>query len=165
MHMYGGGPILQREYGTDTPKHTRYVAGEGIEIPWPNPETHNYQDKESDTLRLDVETLTWTPSLKNQPFPSSVLDELRNKYSKHRTRHDPKYVEEKKLEEYKQEYLQSMSLLTPKGEHRAMQQAKRANSMKGKQDAQGNMIMSKEAAAFINRFMKENKGNKASKAA
>ncbi|RJE23721.1 KOW motif domain protein [Aspergillus sclerotialis] len=164
MHMYGGGPFLDREYGTDTPAHTRYVAGEDIEIPWPNPEAQNHQDKESDTLRLDVETLTWVPSLRKQPFPSSVLDELRNKYSKYRTRHDPNYVKEKKLEEYKQEYLQSMSLLTPEGEHRAIQQAKKANSMKGKQDGKGNMIMSRETAAFIERFMRENKGDKASKA-
>ena len=46
----------------------------------------------SDTLRLDIDTPTWTPTLLRAPLPGSVIDELRGKYSKFRTRHDPEFL-------------------------------------------------------------------------
>lgn len=154
-HVYGGEPLLERPYGTDTPRHTRYIAGEDIEIPWPRSDPAEQKDEEWDTLRMEVETPTWVPSLQNPPFPSSVLDEIRNKFSKYRTRHDPEWVEQKKLEDYKMEYLQSRSLLTPKGELIAMLRAKSAERSKAQKDADGNVIMDDQTAGFIEKFMRE----------
>ena len=46
----------------------------------------------SDTLRLDIDTPSWTPTLLRAPLPGTIIDELRGKYSKFRTRHDPDFV-------------------------------------------------------------------------
>ena len=39
-----------------------------------------------------MEEATWTPTLLRAPMPGAVIDELRNKYGKHRTRHDAGYL-------------------------------------------------------------------------
>lgn len=49
------------------------------------------KDEEADTLRVETEDETWTPTLLRAPMPGKVIDELRNKYGKHRTRHEPDY--------------------------------------------------------------------------
>lgn len=46
----------------------------------------------SDTPRLDIDAQTWMPTLLRAPLPGTVIDELRGKYSKFRTRHDPEFV-------------------------------------------------------------------------
>lgn len=153
-HMYGGEPFLEREYGSDTPKHTRYIAGEDIEIPWPRSEVPSFKDEEWDTLRMEVESWSWVPTLNKAPFPSGVMDELRNKYSKYRIRHDPEYVKQKKLEEYRKEYLHSQSMMTPQSQYRAMKQAEKAEAMKTRRDADGNMIMNEPTANFISHYLK-----------
>lgn len=157
-HIHAGEPFLEREYGTDTPKHTRYIAGENIEIPWPRSEVPAFKDEEWDTLRMEVDSWSWTPTLSETPFPPSVMDELRNKYSKYRIRHDSEYVKQKKLEEYKKEYLQSQSMMTPQSQYRAMKQAEKAEAMKTRRGADGNMIMNERTANFISHYL--NKANK-----
>ncbi|KAL3472783.1 hypothetical protein BJX99DRAFT_209150 [Aspergillus californicus] len=152
-HVYGGGPILEREQGIETPRHTRYIAGENIEIPWPRHEQPTFKDEVWDTLRMEVETPTWLPSIKFAPFPPSVLDELRNKFSKYRTRHDPEFVESRRLEDLKKEYLRSRSLLTPRGELTAMLQAKRKAERESRTDEDGNLILDTETEKFIASFM------------
>lgn len=62
-------------------------------IPWPPEEKPEFQDNDDDTLRIDVERETWVPTLLRAPMPSGVIDELRNKYSKFRTRHEDSYIE------------------------------------------------------------------------
>ncbi|KAL8649373.1 MAG: hypothetical protein Q9226_005598 [Calogaya cf. arnoldii] len=64
-------------------------------IPWPKKEKPQFEDHDDDTLRIDVEQETWVPTLLKTPMPSAVIDELRNKYSKFRTRHEDSYVEMK----------------------------------------------------------------------
>ncbi|KAL5365528.1 hypothetical protein BJX96DRAFT_169173 [Aspergillus floccosus] len=160
-HVYGGEPIMEREPGTSTPRHTRYIAGEDIEIPWPRSEPAQTKDEEWDTLRMEVETPTWMPSLLSAPFPPSVMDELRNKFSKYRTRHDPEWVEQKKLEDYRKEYLQSRSLLTPKGELMARIQANKQERLNARKDEDGNMIMDDQTVGFIESFMKESAAKRA----
>ncbi|KAF9886233.1 hypothetical protein FE257_011956 [Aspergillus nanangensis] len=154
-HVYGGEPLLEREHGTDTPRHTRYISGEDIEIPWPRSEPPAAKDEDADTLRMEVETPTWMPSLQCAPFPPSVLDELRNKFSKYRTRHDPEWAEQKKMEDYRREYLQSRSLLTPKGELIAMIKANKKERLDARRDENGNMIMDDQTAGFIENFMRQ----------
>ncbi|KAL2126045.1 hypothetical protein VTI74DRAFT_1866 [Chaetomium olivicolor] len=71
---------------------SRIVPGLNVRIPWPKVKPTEHQDHPVDTLRLDVEERTFVPTLLRPPMPESVLDELRNKYSKFRTRHTPEYV-------------------------------------------------------------------------
>ncbi|KAL9097256.1 MAG: hypothetical protein Q9165_000683 [Trypethelium subeluteriae] len=73
-------------------------------IPWPKEEEEQEkEDHDSDTLRITVDQPTFVPSLLRPPMPPSVLDELRNKYSKFRTRHDPEYIEAKQAEDLEAE--------------------------------------------------------------
>lgn len=61
-------------------------------IPFPPEPESEEQDHEIDTLRIEVEEITWTPTLIRPPMPLSVIDELRNKYSAFRDRHDDEYI-------------------------------------------------------------------------
>ena len=75
---------------------TRVVPGLNVRIPWPRQERPvEYQDEPSDTLRIDTEQVTFVPTLLRPPAPEAVLDELRNKYSRFRTRHTADYIAEK----------------------------------------------------------------------
>ena len=76
----------------------RVISGTDTIIPWPEldepvPETHD-----DDTTASAVSEITFQPPLIYAPFPVSIIDELRNKYSKFRTRHEPEYIEQKELE-------------------------------------------------------------------
>ncbi|KAL9045406.1 MAG: hypothetical protein Q9214_001543 [Letrouitia sp. 1 TL-2023] len=73
--------------------------GKPFYLPYPKPAPPEHQDHPSDTLRIKVEEETWVPSLLRQPMPENVIDELRNKYSKFRTRHDDAYIAKKMQEE------------------------------------------------------------------
>lgn len=85
---------------------TRVVPGLNVEIPWPRAfeaaERKEFEevkaDHPCDTLRIDVEEQTFVPTLVRPPIPIKVLDELRNKYSKFRTRHEPEYIARKQDE-------------------------------------------------------------------
>ncbi|KAH8697170.1 hypothetical protein BGW36DRAFT_378115 [Talaromyces proteolyticus] len=156
-HVYGGAPFLEQT-NEDTPKHTRYIAGEDIPIPWPREHVvdNKFKDTEADSLRREVEHETWEPTLKYAPFESSIMDELRNKYSKYRKRHDPEWVSEKEMEDLQQEYLQSRTLLTPQGELKLHRAAQKAEARKAKLDKHGNYIMSQETTSFIANFINGN---------
>ncbi|KAH8596499.1 putative 54S ribosomal protein L40, mitochondrial [Bisporella sp. PMI_857] len=80
-------------------EHRRFIAGTHTEIPWPLKEDEDIKDQPGDTLRLDVEVRTFVPTLLRPPMPLSVIDELRNRFSKFRTRHDPEYIEAKMQED------------------------------------------------------------------
>lgn len=92
------GPIFHDRHLGKT-KWARIVPGLGIVIPWPKVEPKEHKDGPFDTLRSDVEQKTYVPSLLRPPMPGSVIDELRNKFSKFRTRHDPEYIEAKLAED------------------------------------------------------------------
>lgn len=85
----------------------RVVPSMNIKIPWPRAfeeaEREAAQqlkvDYECDTLRLDVEERTFVPTLVQPPMPTGIIDELRNRYSKFRTRHEPEYIAKKEAEE------------------------------------------------------------------
>ncbi|KAI4105322.1 MAG: hypothetical protein L6R37_002772 [Teloschistes peruensis] len=69
-------------------------------IPWPEKEKPaNVEDHDDDTFRIDVEQVTWVPTLLRAPMPEGVIDELRYKYSKFRTRHEDWYIEKKKSQD------------------------------------------------------------------
>lgn len=71
---------------------SRIVPGLNVRIPWPKQEPKTHDDHPIDTLRLEVEERTFVPTLLRPPMPDSVIDELRNRYSKFRTRHTEEYV-------------------------------------------------------------------------
>jgi large subunit ribosomal protein L24 len=166
-HVYGGRPFLQRS-NAQTPKHTRYIAGENIPIPWPDEgRVDNMQDEEGDTSRKEVEHETWTPSIERPPFNPFILDELRNKFSKYRSRHDPMWLENRKLEDLREEYLKSRTLLTPAGEHRAKIAKQKEAIRQSKLDENGHYIMDTTTSEFIAQFVgrqapKKQKANKPS---
>jgi large subunit ribosomal protein L24 len=162
-HAYAGKPYFERPAWSRLPRFSRYVSGLDLEIPWPTEDEPEIKDGEYDTLRYEADEISWTPSLENPPFPSSVLDELRNKYSRFRTRHDPEYVRQKVIEEYRREWLDSQSLLTPFAQYRQHRAAKNVEAKAAKLDANGNVIMDKETNAFIRQFMSMNVGKSQAK--
>lgn len=88
---------------------SRVIPGLNIKIPWPKIEPTEHKDGPNDTPRLVVEQKTYVPSLLRPPMPGSVIDELRNKFSKFRTRHDPEYIEAKLAEEQAAEEKKKMA--------------------------------------------------------
>lgn len=87
---------LVRKFKNDKPR--RIIPGLRTEIPWPEEIKPDHEDTESDTLRISVDELTFEPILNSMPMPGSAIDELRGKYSKFRTRHDPEYIAKKNAE-------------------------------------------------------------------
>lgn len=83
-------PRYERSQGLDG----RYIADTDpqIYIPFPKQEEDEQLEYQIDTLRIEVEQKTWTPTLDRPPMPPSVIDELRNKYSIFRDRHNEKWV-------------------------------------------------------------------------
>ncbi|GAB1312960.1 hypothetical protein MFIFM68171_03170 [Madurella fahalii] len=77
----------------------RFVPGLNMRIPWPKVPPKTYEDHPVDTLRLEVEERTFVPTLLRPPMPEAVIDELRNRYSKFRTRHTPEYIAKIEAEE------------------------------------------------------------------
>jgi large subunit ribosomal protein L24 len=78
---------------------SRYVPGLNVVIPWPAKAEKDVVDYPADTLRINVEARTFVPTLFRPPMPDTVIDELRGKYSRFRTRHEPEYIEAKEAEE------------------------------------------------------------------
>lgn len=110
----------------------RKIAGLRTVIPWPKePKEKEPEDQPDDTLRIDVETKTFVPTLLTPPMPRSVIDELRNKYSAFRTRHDPEYIaakmEEDRLKEEKKKMVETMR--TPRQELLAEKRKKKEEMM------------------------------------
>lgn len=79
----------------------RYIAGldPPTMIPYPEKEPEEFEDNDIDTLRIEVEERTWVPTLRRPPMPPSIIDELRNKYSKFRDRHDDSFIAKKLRED------------------------------------------------------------------
>ncbi|KAB8303149.1 hypothetical protein EYC80_004598 [Monilinia laxa] len=94
-----------RDRHAQTVRWQRIIPGAGdrpdIIVPWPKTEPREKKEYDCDTLRITVDEKSFVPTLLTPPMPGSVINELRNKYSVFRTRHDPEYVE-KKLEEDRQ---------------------------------------------------------------
>jgi large subunit ribosomal protein L24 len=76
----------------DREKGLRIIPGTKFVIPWPKRTPPALVDHPNDTLRITLDEETFVPTLLSPPMPDSVIDELRNKYSKRRVRHDAEYV-------------------------------------------------------------------------
>ncbi|PGH04085.1 hypothetical protein AJ79_07185 [Helicocarpus griseus UAMH5409] len=152
-HMYGGEPFLEHGYGVETPRHTRYISGLDVEIPWPNPTAPDYEDQPVDTLRLQVEERSHIPYLNDYPFPSSVIDELRNKFSKFRTRHDPEWAAMKEEEDRLMREHETKTWVTPKTSAVARKIKQREMEREQQRDENGNYIIPEETASYIEQFL------------
>lgn len=90
----------------------RYLPGVKVALPWPKTEppkkSEGYDD---DTLRMSVDEETHRPYLLQPPMPPSIIDELRNKYSIFRTRHEPDYVARKEAEEQAAKHRENLARL------------------------------------------------------
>jgi len=71
---------------------SRYLEPQHLRIPWPEKEEEEFVDNDADTLRFQVEQGTFMPTLLRPPMPMGVINELRNKFSKFRDRHEPMWV-------------------------------------------------------------------------
>lgn len=138
---------------------TRVVPGLNIEIPWPrafeDAERQNlegtFDDHECDTLRISVEENTFRPTLLSPPMPSAVIDELRNRYSKFRTRHEPAYIAKKEAEEAEKVARRKMlkTMQTPLQELNA--------KIKAERKARGQPELSDDMLARIGEVMARNR--------
>ncbi|KAI1460875.1 hypothetical protein F4805DRAFT_348278 [Annulohypoxylon moriforme] len=109
-------------------KWTRVVPGLNAVIPWPAKEPEEIKDHKADTLRIDVEEKTFVPTLLRPPMPESLIDELRGKYSRFRTRHDPEYIARLEAEEQAEKDRKKLveTMRTPLQElHRAEREKKK----------------------------------------
>lgn len=113
------------EYGV---KWDRMVPGLNVVIPWPQVEAPKHETHDVDTARELAEDRSFFYNMLSPPMPGGVLDELRNKYSKHRTRHEPWYVAKKEAEEAQKKRRRDTiaSMQTPLGEFHQKQREKRA---------------------------------------
>ncbi|OBT53651.1 hypothetical protein VE04_06102 [Pseudogymnoascus sp. 24MN13] len=111
----------------------RMIAGLNTVIPWPKTAPKEHPDHDVDTMRIDVETKTFLPTLLKPPMPDSVIDELRNKFSIFRTRHEHVYLQVKEAEEAaKEERKASIKLMrTPLNEVNKRERTKRKALGKG----------------------------------
>jgi large subunit ribosomal protein L24 len=131
----------------------RFVSTPGgrLEIPYPPEEEGDKPEYDLDTLRIEVEERSWTPTLSVPPMPPSIIDELRNKYSKFRTHHDDEWVMAKDAElERKQLRLQGMRqrMIAPLEERRRVKDAERLKT--------GEPTLDDEVLARIGRLMATN---------
>lgn len=116
-HLRGGLPFVKPGYGHNTPKHTRFIAGLDIPIPWPASDAQKFENKAADTRRIDVDPVTFIPSISQWILPGSAVDELRNKYSKQRYNHTRDYVQEKMKEDAEKQWKNRQRMLLPQQEY------------------------------------------------
>ncbi|KAL2759382.1 hypothetical protein ACRALDRAFT_1067783 [Sodiomyces alcalophilus JCM 7366] len=130
---------------------TRYITGLNVAIPWPERTPQPREDHPCDTKRADVEEPTFVPTLLRPPVPDGLIDELRNRYSKFRTRHEEAYILRKEAEaaEKQARHKQAQSMLTPLQEFNRQQRALRRE--------RGQPMLSEEMLAKIGQVIARNK--------
>jgi large subunit ribosomal protein L24 len=127
------GPIFHDRY-TGRKRWSRIIPGLDVVVPWPKVEPKVHTDYDCDTLRIDVESITFVPSLLKPPMPPTVIDELRNKFSIFRTRHEESYIAEKIREEQEAQAKKKLAeeMRTPLKEVNRRERKLRKASGKGK---------------------------------
>ncbi|KIW18587.1 hypothetical protein PV08_02875 [Exophiala spinifera] len=159
-HIRYGAPYLQRLPYSQLPRHTRYIAGEDIEIPWPEDDAPAYQAYEGDTLRLDVEAQTFQPSLYTAPLRPGIMDELRtDKYSPNRKWHEDDYVRMKILEDARSRWYTERRITTPKDE--LAQEKKRLAAERAAQIKEHGV--SNQTLSLIGEILRQKEGKSASR--
>ncbi|KAI9680475.1 MAG: hypothetical protein M1817_003915 [Caeruleum heppii] len=132
-----------------TKRWARYIPGLNVMVPWPKKEPKKHENYDIDTLRIDVEQKTWVPTLLRPPMPMSVIDELRNKYSKFRDRHDEEYLAKKIAEDRSNRPDMEGLMITP------LQEAKRLERKEKK--TKGRPQLTSEMWSRIGEIMAKNR--------
>lgn len=132
-------------------KWDRVVPGINVAIPWPEVEVPEFETTAADTVREQVEDRTFYYSLLSPPMPGQVIDELRNKYSRFRTRHEASYIERKEAAEAaKKGHVEAIkSMQTPLDEFHEMNKAIR--------EARGEPELSEEMLEKLGEYMAKKK--------
>lgn len=89
---------VRRDRLTKTTEWDRYVPGLNTIIPWPEKTDPEEKQHACDTARAEVQDATFVPTLLRAPMPEGLVNELRNRYSRFRTRHEAWYIEKKEAE-------------------------------------------------------------------
>ncbi|CAG8949506.1 hypothetical protein HYFRA_00007736 [Hymenoscyphus fraxineus] len=140
--------IWGRKHGRDA-TWERVIPDLNIVVPWPSGHARGRgglekrpekKDTIADTLRIDVEEKTFIPTLFEPPMPLSIIDELRNKYSAFRTRHEVEYIQKKEAEEAakKARLKEAKIMRTPKMD--ANRRARELRKAKGKGELTPEML-------------------------
>jgi large subunit ribosomal protein L24 len=135
-------------------KGERAIPGTSTLIPWPETFDTEEPDHEDDTLRISVEEETFRPHLMFPPMPTSVIDELRSKYSKFRTRHDYEFVQKMEAIDAREEKRAGLikTVRTPLQEladMRAKQKAAAERQLTAEQLAKIGEVISSERVKFM----------------
>lgn len=134
--------------------HKRYITGTDTSIPYlPRPSPPERPEYDVDTLRIDVEEETWVPRLLAEPFPAGVIDELRGKYSRFRSRHEDAYLaklQEKEEATKRREEVDKTRMMSPMEEW--------AEIRRREAEAREEPVLDEGALAKIGRVMAKNKG-------
>lgn len=133
----------------------RYIAGLQplTHIPFPPITKPDHPEHEIDTLRIEVEEETWTPTLIRPPMPGSIIDELRNKYSVFRDRHDEVFVqgmERRAARRASLEKVKMARMVTPLQELNKLERKERAKK--------GRKVLDEETLRGIGELMARQKG-------
>jgi large subunit ribosomal protein L24 len=89
---------VRRDRLTKSTEWDRYVPGLNVIIPWPEKTDPEEVQHKVDTARREVSDVTFVPTLLRPPMPETLINELRNQFSRFRTRHEPWYLEKKQAE-------------------------------------------------------------------
>lgn len=139
---------------TRTMTWSRMVPGLNVTIPWPKVEEPEHDELPCDTPRINVEEVTFVPTLLRPPMPEVIIDELRGKFSRFRTRHTEEYIAAKEAEEAEKRALKDKAkeMLTPVQEFNRLEREKRR--------ARGQPVLSDEMLAKIGEVMAKNRNGK-----
>jgi len=133
------------EYGRTKREMRRKIFGTDIDLEWPETEPEKFEEHPSDTPADKVQERTFVPTMDACPIVPSVIDELRNKFGKFRTRHTPLYIAQKEAELKRKESLKVLK--TP------MQMRAEATSAKKKVP-----VLSEEMLEKIGKIVAKNNG-------
>lgn len=121
-----GRPLLQR--------FIPMPDGKPLRVDYPPHNKEQMKEYDIDMRRIDVEQRTFIPTLLGPPMPETVIDELRNKYSVFRTRHEPEYIEKKVAQDaatLEKQKLEKLMLTTPLKEINRKERKLRKKMTKG----------------------------------
>jgi large subunit ribosomal protein L24 len=139
----------------------RFLPGVKTPLPWPKTEKQDKPDgHDDDTLRISVDETTHRPYLLQPPMPPSVIDELRNKYSIFRSRHEPSYIAAKEAQDRALQHKENLARLvsTPLAELKEQRrQEKLANPLElsEAQLARIGEVMEQEKQNAINKLSQQ----------
>lgn len=159
VELFNAGWVQRKDGKREYLQGQRFLPGVRTPLPWPktdNPEKNEGHD--DDTLRISVDEITHQPYLLQPPMPNSVIDELRNKYSVFRSRHEPAYIAAKEAQDRAAKHKEDLARLvsTPLAELKELRRKERlANPPK----------LSEEQLAHIGQVMAQEKLNAINKVA